>query len=71
MPPKGFLHRLQAICKSQNEENDGNEGIRVGMWGMREIRVGMRGIGVGMRGIGGRNDWNQGENLHKGVELMN
>ena len=33
--------------------------------------MGMPGIRVGMQGIGGRDEGNQGENLHIGVEKMN
>ena len=43
----------------------------MGMMGMQGIRVGM----IGMRGISmgnrDRNEGNQGENLHIGVEMMN
>ena len=45
----------------------GMRGIRVEMLG---IRVRTQGIEVGMRGIGGRNEGNQVENLHVGVELI-
>ena len=53
----------------------GMRGIRMGMWRIRMrirgIGVGMPGIRVGMQGIGGRDEGNQGENLHIGVEKMN
>ena len=59
--------------------------IRVGIMGMRGIRVGMRGKGVGMRGIrdgmreiavgmwriAGGNEENQSENLRIRVEMIN
>ena len=49
-------------------------GIRVGMMGMRrirvrmwEIRMGIQGIGVGMQVIRGGNEGNNAENLCVGV----
>ena len=56
----------------------GMRGIRLGVIGMRGIRVRMRRIGVGMRGIGvemwragGENEGNRDKNLRKVVEARN
>ena len=42
-------------------------GIRLGMMGMRRIRVRMREIRMGMQVIGGGNEGNNAENLCVGV----
>ena len=72
----GYLQKSEWGIGEQNEENDGNAGIRMEMMRIRGIRVGKQGIGmerpeiwVEIRGIRGGNSGNQGEN-RIGVEMM-
>ena len=49
----------------------GMRGIRLGVIGMRGIRVKMRRIGVEMWRAGGENEGNRDKNLRKVVEARN
>ena len=41
---RGYLKKLECEIRERNEGNDGNAENKVGIFGMREIRVGIRGI---------------------------